>query len=129
MKTWLAMTLLAAGAVNAGNAPMSTPGQTAVTYYMLCRELPINLAKINAMRSAAAVAADAKLPANVLAARAGVLSAVGGNGTLATVQVLSEKTTGNRSTVAVILSYYNKLPPRQLAINLVWEDGRWKVAD
>jgi len=115
--------------VGAATAAPLTPGQTAVAYYLLCREIPVNLAKFNAYRSAAAIEADRKLPPGTLAARAGVLGAIGAQGNLAQVQVLSENTRGDRSKVSVILRYYNNLPPRQLDLELSKEDGVWKVAN
>lgn len=127
MKMRLCLILLFLGLMNAPAAAPLSPGDVAVNYYLLCRELPINMAKINALRTTGAVAADQKLPRNILEARAGVLAAIGVN--LATVQVLSQQGSGDRARVAVILSYYNNQPPRRLEIDLVKEDGIWKIAN
>lgn len=106
----------------------ATPGQVAVAYYQICGQVPLNTAALNALRSRQALEADRKLSQSTLQARAGVLTAVGGHGSLLAVRVLSSQVVGDRATVSVILNY-QKLRPNTLEIALVKEDGVWKVAD
>lgn len=123
----LALLLGVAGA-GAQMAAGASPAQVAVTYYEICGQVPLNMAALNAMRSRPALEADRKLALSTLQARAGVLTAVGGHGTLREVRVLKSQVTGDRATVSVMLSY-QKLKPNTLEIALMKEDGVWKVAD
>ena len=78
----------------------STPGQVAVNYYQTCGRVPLDIAALNTLRSSSALEADRKLPRSALQARSGVLSAVGGYGTLLAVRVLSERIVQDRATVS-----------------------------
>lgn len=116
------------GQSGAQNLATADPAQVATAFYQYCGVVPVNIAAINALRCKEALETDRKLSPADLQARAGVLAAVGGHGSLLLVRVLGTQINGDRARVSVLLNY-RKLPANKLELALVREDGAWKVAN
>ena len=106
-------------------AAAKTPSDAAIRYYTALNNSPQS--EIDKLRSAASIANEKKLPAEILKSRNDNTLVTGGH-TLARVEVLKENLQGERAWVDVRLHYASG-SSQKYNIGFIKEDGDWKVTD